>query len=68
MKVAKIAVQHFISDITKNSVRSDEIKANNFALEREVVKLRREMDILCRESLLEGSSRVSQAYGADIEG
>ncbi|XP_011062989.1 PREDICTED: uncharacterized protein LOC105151143 [Acromyrmex echinatior] len=47
VNVAKIAVQRLVSDIAKGP--SDEIKANNLALEIEVVKLRREMDILRRE-------------------
>ncbi|EGI67663.1 hypothetical protein G5I_03708 [Acromyrmex echinatior] len=49
VNVAKIAVQCFVSDITKSSGPSDEIRANNLALEREVVRLRCEMDVLSRE-------------------
>ncbi|EGI62171.1 hypothetical protein G5I_09524 [Acromyrmex echinatior] len=51
VNVAKIAVQRLVADITKCSGPSDEVRANNLALEREVIKLRREMDILRREKI-----------------
>ncbi|KYN21795.1 hypothetical protein ALC57_05825, partial [Trachymyrmex cornetzi] len=49
VNVAKIAVQRLVTDIAKHSRPADEIKENNLALEREVVRLRREMDSFCRE-------------------
>ncbi|XP_011065537.1 PREDICTED: uncharacterized protein LOC105152792 [Acromyrmex echinatior] len=48
VNVAKIAVQRLVSDIDKRSGPSDEIRANNLALEREIIRLRREMDLLRR--------------------
>ncbi|KYN21052.1 hypothetical protein ALC57_06591, partial [Trachymyrmex cornetzi] len=49
VNVAKIAVQRLVSEILKDTGPTDEIRANNQALEREVVKLRREVDTLRRE-------------------
>ncbi|EGI67664.1 hypothetical protein G5I_03709 [Acromyrmex echinatior] len=51
VNVAKIAMQRLVSDIAKCSEPSDEIRANNFALERQVIRLRRKMDMLRRERI-----------------
>ncbi|XP_018377266.1 PREDICTED: uncharacterized protein LOC108770270 [Trachymyrmex cornetzi] len=49
VNVAKIAVQRLVSEISRSTEPTDEIRANNLALEREVIKLRREVDNLRRE-------------------
>ncbi|XP_018364345.1 PREDICTED: uncharacterized protein LOC108762038 [Trachymyrmex cornetzi] len=49
VNVAKIAVQRLVSEISKGTGPTDEVRANNLALEREVIKLRREVDTLRRE-------------------
>ena len=49
VNVAKIVVQRLVTVIDKSTGTTDEIRANNLALEREVVRLRREMDSLRSE-------------------
>ncbi|XP_018376310.1 PREDICTED: uncharacterized protein LOC108769691 [Trachymyrmex cornetzi] len=49
VNVAKIAVQRLVSEISKGTGPTNEVRANNLALEREVIKLRREVDTLRRE-------------------
>ena len=49
VNVAKVAIQRLVSDISKCEGPVDEVKANNLALEREVLKLRKEMDVVRRE-------------------
>ncbi|KYN14488.1 hypothetical protein ALC57_13313 [Trachymyrmex cornetzi] len=49
VNVAKIAIQRLASDIAKSAGPVDEVRSSNLALEREVLKLRRELDILRRE-------------------
>ncbi|XP_018361447.1 PREDICTED: uncharacterized protein LOC108760142 [Trachymyrmex cornetzi] len=49
VNVAKIAIQRLVSDIAKSTGPVDEVRNSNLALEREVLKMRREMDTLRRE-------------------
>ncbi|KYN29295.1 hypothetical protein ALC57_01273 [Trachymyrmex cornetzi] len=51
VNVAKIAVQRLVEYILKCTEPTDEVKANNLALEREIIKLHREMDVLRRERM-----------------
>ena len=49
VNAAKVAVQQLLTVIDKRAEPMDVIRANNLALEEEVVKLRKEMDSLRRE-------------------
>ncbi|KYN42695.1 hypothetical protein ALC56_02872 [Trachymyrmex septentrionalis] len=49
VNVARVAVQRLVSVIDKSTGPIDEIRANNLALEEEVVRLRRKMDSLRSE-------------------
>ncbi|XP_018364729.1 PREDICTED: RNA-binding protein 25-like [Trachymyrmex cornetzi] len=70
VNVAKIAVQRLVSEIAKGTGPTDEIRANNQALEREVVKLRREVDTLRRErerETMRGQIKALQGTVQDLK-
>ena len=61
-------MQQLVSDIVKYTGPTDEVRASNLVLEKEVIKLHREMDVLRRERGIKGSSRFTPANSSGSEG